>query len=282
MWRIVPPQNNVKESIAACLSGCNDAAFVARLGLALAILNSDEVQYLALGSTSSLYMMNPGNAAGGAHCGDFRRLYSRQMICGPGRSIYDQIIIGARTRGRNCPYCNSSPVDELDHFLPKSKFSRLSVTPYNLVPICHRCNSKKRAFFGRTAVDQVFHPYFEDAQQFQWLKASVNIDNDVVSLRYTIETPAEMSTSLRTRIVNQVEKLDLLEKYAILASCELSDLSQFLRSSFDQAGEVGVSSALSMLSLSHQGTNSWKRAMYIALGSSTWFCQTGVTFLKVY
>lgn len=53
-----------------------------------------------------------------------------------------------------CPYCNSVSIvnkpniemrcSELDHFFPKSYFPFLSLSFFNLVPICHTCNSHKK------------------------------------------------------------------------------------------------------------------------------------------
>lgn len=47
-----------------------------------------------------------------------------------------------------CPYCNiddASTYDEsraeLDHFLPKSRYPYFSMSIYNLIPSCHRCNA---------------------------------------------------------------------------------------------------------------------------------------------
>lgn len=54
---------------------------------------------------------------------------------------------------RYCPYCNaetvgtahlpsSEHVPDIDHILPKSSYPLLSLSLYNLVPACNRCNSR--------------------------------------------------------------------------------------------------------------------------------------------
>ena len=54
---------------------------------------------------------------------------------------------------RYCPYCNaetvgtahlpsSEHVPDIDHILPKSSYPLLSLSLYNLVPVCNRCNSR--------------------------------------------------------------------------------------------------------------------------------------------
>lgn len=67
-----------------------------------------------------------------------------------------------------CPYCDenrlyiknkSATHTDIDHFLPKSKYPHLACHPYNLVPLCHHCNSstkgdidpyKERVILGRS------------------------------------------------------------------------------------------------------------------------------------
>ena len=51
-----------------------------------------------------------------------------------------------------CPYCNRNFITnfdknttiELDHFYPISKFPHLALNLFNLIPVCHTCNHKKK------------------------------------------------------------------------------------------------------------------------------------------
>lgn len=100
---------------------------------------------------------------------------------------------------RYCPYCNAETVgnmaylasdgtrrlhqSDLDHFFPKSEYPLLSLSLYNLVPSCCRCNSRfkgsrnhlaervKRGSLG------VLHPYldnFSDHFRFEYAPNSLN------------------------------------------------------------------------------------------------------------
>ncbi len=64
---------------------------------------------------------------------DFLREFSTAnqgiYVCGS----CDEARIGTRRNGRL--------ISDIDHFFPKSVYPHLSVHPYNLVPICHSCNS---------------------------------------------------------------------------------------------------------------------------------------------
>lgn len=83
---------------------------------------------------------------------------------------------------RYCPYCNAETVgtarlpdrdfvSDVDHVLPKDVYPLLSLSLYNLVPSCNRCNSR----FKRTkdllkdwSLGQAFdhiHPYVYDAHK---------------------------------------------------------------------------------------------------------------------
>ena len=67
-----------------------------------------------------------------------------------------------------CPYCNRNYITnfdknttiELDHFYPISKYPHLALNIYNLIPVCHTCNHKKK--------DKSFkiHPFKESIDDF--------------------------------------------------------------------------------------------------------------------
>ena len=75
---------------------------------------------------------------------------------------------------RYCPYCNAETVYALekdgetgriksafDHFFPRSRYPFLSLSLYNLIPSCYRCNSQ----FKRDEYKQLLsipHPYIDD------------------------------------------------------------------------------------------------------------------------
>lgn len=42
-----------------------------------------------------------------------------------------------------CPICGLRDATDLDHYIPRQLFPEFSIHPYNLIPICHKCNNKK-------------------------------------------------------------------------------------------------------------------------------------------
>src|SRR5690349_5881934 len=69
---------------------------------------------------------------------DMGELYKNRFLraSAPGREYYDRI----KSLCRICPFCGIGIVNTVDHYLPKTKFPILSVTPTNLIPCCRDCN----------------------------------------------------------------------------------------------------------------------------------------------
>ena len=75
---------------------------------------------------------------------------------------------------RYCPYCNADMVytikcddkdkpykSAFDHFYPKSRYSFLGLSLYNLIPACDRCNSKFKLGMYKEVLG-TFNPYLDD------------------------------------------------------------------------------------------------------------------------
>ena len=91
------------------------------------------------------------------------------------RKVREYIIQKFTEYSYFCPYCWKNPLihfDEnnenkrmfqFDHFFPKSKYSKLAINFYNLVPSCNACNHlkwKDNPLDGTSKNKQIFHPYF--------------------------------------------------------------------------------------------------------------------------
>lgn len=100
---------------------------------------------------------------------------------------------------RYCPYCNAETVgnaalktsngvirlhqSELDHFIPQGEYPLLSLSIYNLVPSCSRCNSRfKQSYdpvpeYVKCGAIPILHPYSEsihDYVRFEYAPKSVS------------------------------------------------------------------------------------------------------------
>ncbi|MDU1847379.1 MAG: HNH nuclease [Niallia nealsonii] len=123
-----------------------------------------------------------------------------------------------------CPYCNRQYTftlgnegirPQFDHFFPKSRFSYLSVSMYNLIPSCGICNSKKHDL--NTYEHDLYYPYedeFGNGVFFQtapiandflyWTGLSNNFD-----LKMSCKDEKQQS---KLENLNQHLKIDLLYK----------------------------------------------------------------------
>lgn len=100
---------------------------------------------------------------------------------------------------RYCPYCNAETVgnaalktrsggiklhqSELDHFIPKGKYPLVSLSLYNLIPSCSRCNSRFKLAYDtvqgylRDGVIPILNPYVEsihDLVRFEYAPKSMS------------------------------------------------------------------------------------------------------------
>jgi hypothetical protein len=104
-----------------------------------------------------------------------------------------------------CPYCDidttiSVSNNEVEHFLPKSKFPFLSMNAYNLIPSCHACN-KKHEGKGSDVYIPIYSPY--NMQIGDKLK----FENDIVKRKI------ELSTG-DSSIGNYLKLLNLKSRYS--------------------------------------------------------------------
>jgi 5-methylcytosine-specific restriction endonuclease McrA len=139
----------------------------------------------------------------------------------PGRTYYE--IIKGGTYCDRCPICGSrGSKTHLDHYLPKSEFPTLCITPENLVPICSTCNEKKGTYYSLDKETRPFHLYFDkdslplvegkynEAYQEIYLKAVITQKYRIV---FQTVHPIDRSTELQKRLDKHVETYGLLERY---------------------------------------------------------------------
>lgn len=114
---------------------------------------------------------------------------------------------------RVCPYCNRNYVFsrekvttcQLDHFYPKSRYTILAASFYNLIPCCSTCNMKKK--------DAIFkiNPHDTSNKTDDILRFSYDISNaDYLVNADSIDVKAE---SLDVRYTDQLSVLELNDIY---------------------------------------------------------------------
>ncbi|WP_289054309.1 HNH endonuclease [Carboxylicivirga marina] len=184
-----------------------------------------------------------------------------------------------------CPYCGISEADELDHHLPRSIYEVLSVYARNLVPICHKCNNKKRAITGENPKERFTHVYFtEIPEDICFFKAQVNMVNDSLIVNFEIDKSANLSNVVYDQLCFQVERINLNKRL----QKEVNDfLFSFAVNIQDMYESQNSSKAISQLLLKNSnffnrkyGLNNWRTAFLIALSNCEEFCNGG--FKKIF
>ena len=101
------------------------------------------------------------------------QLYTRRLARRGTRArrYYDELR--SATPNGVCPFCAHRQVATLDHYMPKSRFPDLAVTPANLVPACSDCNKAKLDQLPATNLEAVIHPFYDRLGGATWLGAEV-------------------------------------------------------------------------------------------------------------
>lgn len=167
-------------------------------------------------------------------------------------------------------------MSSLDHHLPKRLHPALAVAPLNLIPACSDCNKVKRDRQLRSRSDQTLHPYFDDADSDVWLTATI-IEVKPVAVVYRPDPPTDWPSGLTDRVLKHFEVFELADLFAAQAATELAETLTYDRDLFESGGPVQLGAHLWQMhrSISRPHKNSWRAALYSALGASSWYVDGG-------
>lgn len=142
-----------------------------------------------------------------------------------------------------CPYCGrilGSDSAQLDHFLPKSLYPILAVTPENLVPCCGKCNNMK-SNKDYTATP-VIHPYYDSFDKEVWIKASViqSVNDSTIGFYFYIDCPEEWPVMKKKIVENHFKIYRLDERYATWAAGFFRDYKKSIERNYRTGGKNDV------------------------------------------
>jgi len=203
-------------------------------------------------------------------------VYDKRMVPAntPGRMYYNKIM--ALAKHRRCPLCGHGSVTTLDHYLPKSEFPGLAVSPKNLLPSCSDCNKRKLAAVPSCASQQTINPYYDRVDGEIWLHAKCEKQTPLV-FKYFVVKPKLWPTMQERRVRHHFKAFNLAQMYAEQAALEFEDIKSNLIDILNKCGPNDVRSHLSEQadSRTKASKNSWRAAFYRAISASNWFCTTG-------
>ncbi|WP_159037051.1 hypothetical protein [Streptomyces specialis] len=203
--------------------------------------------------------------------------YRNGMVnTGRGREIYQQIM--AAPPYERCPLCGHGIVRTLDHYMPKSSFPALCVTPDNLVPACGDCNHIKGEKAPASPETTLLHPYFDRIDNVSWLGARV-IRETPPRLEFHVKPVGTWTQELTERVRHHFRLFGLAMRYAPPANSLINDIRRRIAALFECGGASLVRDYLHDEADTRLATrrNGWEGVTYRALAEDDWFCSQGFT-----
>jgi|GEM_PF-1288879 len=217
---------------------------------------------------------------------EMEKVYSNYLVDAPGstkigRKVYESIL--SNTYYNLCPYCSHREVKTVDHYLPKTAFLTLAITPANLLPSCSDCNKDKLDVYEHDEEKMLIHPYFEDVRDVIWLNCKVNEKLWPITFTYEVFHDIQDST-LKSRINYQFKLLNLGKLYADNASREFN---KRVKSLVREYNSNPTKKAMDFIndnfeSYSSENANSWQTKMFEALKNSNWFFEDALPVIQSY
>lgn len=282
MRRLLKPIDNSGDVFMDCIDVVRNANLKARLTSIrdLVVEAADEFEEKVtkgnLHTVSREAIIN-----GNVTSSELQDVYERMVRKGTlGRKIYDKLIIASPLG--ICPLCSHREVTQIDHYLPKAEYPRLSVVPINLVPSCSDCNKSKLMKFPQAPKEETFHPYFDNIENDVWLTATI-IHSNPVSFQFQITPPDHWEQLLSERVKFHFNSLSLNKLYSTQAAVELAQINFRLINLHAISAAAGVRQYLleGTQSRSHANLNSWQTSMYKAMAADNWFCDGGFRLLPI-
>jgi hypothetical protein len=266
--RALPPPADDVESVLTLITRPGSVDEPLRHARASARLAENRYQILA--QQEILHQITVTQTAlAGLSAIEAQRLYDNRLVAGSGRRVYDRLLAAARGK---CPGCCIRPAESLDHYLPKTAFPGLSVTPLNLVPCCHRCNLLKGEYVPTSRALEYLHPYFDKIDDLDWLQATV-LHRDPPVTRFEIKTSAISDKVLCDRMQNHFAYFRLGRLYSENAASEMSSIAPRLRTARMRHGVTMAERLLREGGLTKEYSPSirWLHVAYSAWIDDGWF-----------
>ena len=106
-----------------------------------------------------------------------------------------------------CPICQVTPVNSLDHYIPKDKYPLYAVHPRNLVPCCNTCNGHKSQNVISSIGERIYWNAYIDSVDQRYLYCNITIDNGNIPICNFSINQGELDDTLYNRIKKTFEDL---------------------------------------------------------------------------
>ena len=150
---------------------------------------------------------------------DFKKLYLY-------RNNYIQELCNNLRKLNNgewmCPICQVTPVNSLDHYIPKTKYPLYAVHPRNLIPCCTTCNGHK----SEKVVEEgkrVYWNAFLDSVEQRYLYCDITIENGIPACNFSTKK-GDLSDELYKVIKTTFDDLHVADTMRDGVSCFVTEL----------------------------------------------------------
>ena len=195
----------------------------------------------------------------------------------PNRKLFS-VRADIMRRADRCPFCSLLASSELDHHLPKAKYSPLAIYSLNLVPACHLCNNAKSDLDSSQPNQRFVHAYLEPLPNVRFLDAVVDLEDGALVVEFRVNKAAKLPDLLLERLRHQFQRLRLNERYRREANTLLANHATALSTIFDAGGSCAVRTYLerqAAFEFQRFHANHWSAVLLLSLSGHTDFCQGG-------
>lgn len=274
MEKIEPIDENVSIVYDACIMRMREERKNKFLGSREAVINFSQ-EYEQYAKDNTIHTLTSRNNLEAFNNNEFEKVYTDGLFSVTGRIYYDKIIAGAKDGF--CSYCSQQVATTLDHYLPKSSYKLLAVTPSNLVPCCKDCNHNKSDNIPSSEQDVCLNPYFDNIDAINemcWLKGMLQHECvNVLCITFIVDDLDD--TVLKIRLEKFLDRLCLNYLYSVNAAKELNILEKKHLTKIKSLG-YDIAKNVILESLDEDimfigNKSSWKAATYRALRDDSWY-----------
>lgn len=274
MKKLLKPDDLPVDVFDACISRIRDQELKTRLQRCRGEIESQSEVYDEKAEDTLLHEIESEESVSNlVSIEEMKKVYANRMAkkLAPGRVYYDKIM-SIPEYGR-CPLCNQRTVTTLDHYLPKSEFPALAVSPLNLVAACQDCNKTKSDVVPDSSEQETLHPYYDDVEGFNWIEARID-SREPLSFVFYVKDLQGHDAVLIERLKHHFATFKLNDLYSSHASEEVANIEFVCKKLFDSNGGDSVRSFLLESAESRQmvNLNSWQSVLYSCLAESDWYC----------
>lgn len=274
MKKLPPPPFTALEVFRLCNDGRQDTELRERMARVENEIMEADVAFRSAVEALQLHTLKASDfALTGIKDEEMVATYDKRLVGGiKGRRVYDALRVSAEL----CPLCGVGTVTTLDHHLPKAKYAALTVNPSNLIPACMDCNKNKTTRTPTCAEDEPLHPYFDDIDAEQWLKAVI-VEGDSPQAEFYVDPPQSWSDILAARVRFHFHEFRLAKLYRLKAVTELGGIQHQMLTVLRSGGASALQQMLRTQaeSRAQYDRNGWQAALYDALADSEWYCSGG-------